>query len=134
MANLRYRATPTTYTDGDLVDGLTDINGRLQVTGVSGGSSSVTTIGNGTRTVTTAGTDVPLSASSVACSWVTIEAYRANTGYIAVGGTGVDAAAAAGTGVTLAAGDAVNVPVNNLNGVYIDATVSGEGVRYTYGV
>lgn len=101
--------------------------------GSSGGTSVPTTTGHGSRTVAVAGTDVPLSGSSVACSVVTIEAYRSNVGYIAVGGTGVDAAAS-GTGITLAAGDTVTLQVANLNAVYIDATVSGEGVRYAYGV
>lgn len=32
MANLRYRATPTTYVDGELVDGSADINGNQGVT------------------------------------------------------------------------------------------------------
>lgn len=96
-------------------------------------SSASTILGQGNRTVATAGTDVVLSTSSVPCKRVTIEAYRANTGTIAVGGTGVDAAASNGTGMTLAAGEAVSMNVSNLNQVYIDATVSGEGVRYTYG-
>lgn len=100
-----------------------------------GSTTSVTTLGHGSRTVATAGTDVQLSTTSVPCNWVTLEAYRSNTGYIAVGGSGVDAAAA-GSGITLAGtnADTVTIPVKNLNAVYIDATVSGEGVRYTYGV
>lgn len=96
-------------------------------------TQSVSALDNGSKTVTTAGTDVALAAST-ACKWVTIEAYRANTGLIAVGGSGVDATAATGTGILLAAGDSCTINVNNLAAVYIDAEVSGEGVRFAYGV
>lgn len=97
------------------------------------GSSTATTLGDGSKTVTTPGTPVRLSSSSVPCAWVSVEAYRSNTGYIAVGGSSVNAAAA-GTGGTLEAGDPSKIAVGNLNAVYIDATVAGEGVRFTYGV
>lgn len=93
---------------------------------------ATTGIGHGKKTVTTAGTDVAL-ASSTAAKWVTIQAYRANTANIAVGGSGVDATAATGDGVTLAAGESITLPIDNLADVFIDATVNGEGVRFTYG-
>ena len=54
-------------------------------------------------------------------------------GWIAVGATGVDATEATGTGVLLDAGESITMPVDNLADVFIDATVSGEGVRFTYG-
>ncbi|MDB5177520.1 MAG: hypothetical protein JWN75_1188 [Candidatus Saccharibacteria bacterium] len=92
---------------------------------------STTGIGQGKKSVTTAGTDVVLAASTAA-KWVTVQAYRSNTGYIAVGAAGVDAVAA-GDGVQLAAGESVTIPVTNLSAVFIDATVNNEGVRYTYG-
>lgn len=91
-----------------------------------------TAIGHGVKTVTTAGTDVVLAASTAA-KWVTVQAQTDNTGYVAVGASGVDATVATGTGVLLAAGETITLPVDNLADVYIDATVSGEGVRYTYG-
>ena len=89
-------------------------------------------IGHGVKTVTTAGTDVVLAASTAA-KWVTIQAQTDNTGNIAVGGAGVDATEATGTGVLLAAGESVTLPVDNLSDVSIDASVNGDGVRYTYG-
>lgn len=88
-------------------------------------------IDDGVTTVTTAGTDVPLAAST-ACVSVTIQAQTDNTGLIAVGGAGVDATIATGTGNVLEAGDAITIDIDNLSKVYIDATVSGDGVRYTY--
>jgi hypothetical protein len=93
---------------------------------------TTTGISHGKKTVTTAGTDVVLAASTPA-KWVTIQAYRANTKDIAVGGTGVDAAEATGDGVALAPGASITLSIDNLADVFIDATVSGEGVRFTYG-
>ncbi len=90
------------------------------------------TIGNGSKNVTTAGTDVALSSSSVPCRSVAIMAKLTNTGYIAVGSAGVDATVSSGDGVLLAAGDTMTIDVSDLNLVYIDSTVNGEGVRYTY--
>lgn len=88
-------------------------------------------IGHGKKNVTTAGTDVQL-ASSTPCSEVTIMANISNTGYIAVGSSGVDATLSNGDGILLAAGDTFSVAVSDLSHVYIDSTVSGEGVRFTY--
>lgn len=89
-------------------------------------------INHGVKTVTTAGTDVSL-ATSVSAKWVIIQAQTDNTGVIAVGASGVDATVATGTGVALAAGESVTLPAEDLASIYIDATVNGEGVRYTYG-
>lgn len=91
----------------------------------------VTSIGHGVKTVTTAGTDVALAASTPA-KVVIIQAQTDNTGAIAVGASGVDATVATGSGVLLYAGDSVALEIDNLADVYIDATVNGEGVRYTY--
>lgn len=88
-------------------------------------------IKHGVKTVTTAGTDVAL-ATSASARWVIIQAQTDNTGVIAVGEAGVDATVATGTGVALAAGESISLPADDLAGIYIDATVSGDGVRYTY--
>jgi len=90
-------------------------------------------IGHGVKTVTTAGTDVGLVTQSTGAKWLVIQAQTDNTGYIAVGASGVDATVASGTGVLLAAGESVTLLCDNLTDIYIDATVDGEGVRYTYG-
>lgn len=91
----------------------------------------VTGIGHGVKTVTTAGTDVALAASTT-CKKVDIQAQTDNTGLIAVGGSGVDATEATGTGLLLSAGDVYTLEIDNLADVYIDSTVSGDGVRFTY--
>lgn len=91
----------------------------------------ITGIGHGVTTVTTAGTDVVL-AGSTACKRVVIQAQTDNTSGIAVGGSGVDATVATGTGIYLNPGDAFELEIDNLNDVYVDSLVNGEGVRYTY--
>lgn len=93
---------------------------------------STSGIGDGVTTVTTAGTDVVL-ASSTAAKWVIVQAQTDNTGWIAVGATGVDATVATGTGILLGAGESITLPIDNLADIFIDSTVSGEGVRYSYG-
>lgn len=90
-----------------------------------------TALGHGVTTVTTAGTDVALAAST-ACKGVVIQAQTDNTGLIAVGATGVDATIATGTGIILNPGDSIPILTDNLADIFIDSTVSGEGVRYTY--
>lgn len=92
--------------------------------GITGGADGVTT-------VTTAGTDVAL-ASSTACKGVFIQAQTDNTGLIAVGATGVDATEATGTGIILYPGDSIYIEVDDLDVIFIDSTVNGEGVRYFY--
>lgn len=87
---------------------------------------------HGVKTVTTAGTDVALASSVTHAKWVCIQAQTDNTGIIAVGEAGVDATVATGTGVALSAGESFTFPAGDLSKIYIDSTVNGEGVRYSY--
>ena len=89
-------------------------------------------VATGTKTVTTAGTDVALVGSSTPCKRVIIQSQTDNTGLIAVGASGVDATEATGDGILLYPGDSVEIDIDNLNRLYIDATVNGEGVRFLY--
>lgn len=88
---------------------------------------------DGTKNVTTAATAVQLLSASTPCKWVIVSARPANTGKIVVGRSTVVAAAGSERGIVLAAGQAAGFAVSNVNLVYIDATVSGEGVAFTYG-
>lgn len=90
------------------------------------------TIGSGRQTVTTAGTAVQLSTSDVPCTRVIITAFTNDTGVISIGDSGVLANTTTRKGIPLIAGQSVTVPINNLNKIYVDATVSTEGVSYTY--
>lgn len=108
-------------TDNTVLDNIDTSTSRLAISG----------IGHGVTTVTTAGTDVAL-AGSTACKRVTIQSQTDNTGVIAVGATGVDATVATGTGILLFPGDIFELDIDNLADVFIDSSVNGEGVRYTY--
>ena len=65
-------------------------------------------------------------STSVACKHVDIMAAIANTGIIYVGATGVTAA----TGIALYAGDVYSVDIENLNLLYVLASVDGEDVQW----
>jgi hypothetical protein len=94
--------------------------------------SSPTAISDGLKLVTTAATRETLVASTTACKAVAIQAKYSNTGQVAVGGSTVVAASGATRrGVILYPGDTVTLPIDDLVKVYLDVTVSGEGVNYT---
>ncbi len=96
---------------------------------------TTTGIGHGAKTVAASATPEVLAASTQA-KWITIQAYRSNTGYVAIGGNNVvnaSAVAGTGSGVSLAAGDIYTMPIDNLADVWLAVSVNGEGVRYTYG-
>lgn len=94
---------------------------------------TTTGIAHGSKSVTTAGTDEALVGSSTPAKWVEIQARTNNTGWVAIGAAGVDATVGSGSGVLLSAGESRTYPCDNLADIYIDATTSGEGVRFTYG-
>lgn len=86
------------------------------------------TIGDGSKDVTTAGTRVALSATSVACKKVHIQAKNTNTGSIYVGGSTI----AAGRGIELLTFASITLEVSDLSLIYIDSSVNGEGVTFLY--
>ena len=90
---------------------------------------TTSSISNGSKAVTTAGTAVAL-ATSTACQSVLIQAKAANTGVIYVGGSTVSST----SGIFLYAGESVEMSVDNLSDVYINSSVNGEGVVFTYGI
>jgi len=102
-----------------------DENGD-QITNFGGSGNS--SFGDGNKTVTTAGTSVQLSSSSVPAKKITIQAKSANTGSIYVGSSTVSAT----RGIELLPTGTITLSVNNLNLIYIDASVSGEGITYIY--
>lgn len=85
------------------------------------------TFDHGSQTAT-AGTRVTL-ATSQSCREVLITAKPANTGYVYVGGLAVSSTS---YGKRLGAGSSVRAAVRNLNLIYIDVSVSAEGVDYLY--
>lgn len=87
------------------------------------------TLTGGITNVGTAGTGVVLAAST-ACKRVLIKATLDNTGNIYVGGSDVDKDTQ--NGFPLDAGEVWIGTVDNLADIWIDATVSGDGVSYTF--
>ena len=87
-------------------------------------------IGMGTKAVTTAGTPVALSATSEVAKDLIVKAYSTNTGLIYVGTSAVDKDTKLGG--ELSSGDVWVIPLCNISETYIDSTVNGEGVTFTY--
>jgi hypothetical protein len=83
-------------------------------------------LNSGQTTVTTAGTHIQLPSN--ACATVTIKAKKANTGLIYVGGSSVTS----GNGLILEAGEQITLNITNTNLLYIDSSVSGEGISYIF--
>jgi hypothetical protein len=88
-------------------------------------------VGDGRKTVTTGGTAEAL-ASSTSIKSVVITAETDNTGVIVVGGSTVVAALGTRRGTPLSAGESLSLEIDNLADVYLDTTVNGDGVTYTY--
>jgi len=80
--------------------------------------------------VTTAGTRVQLSATSSYAGTVEIVAETDNTGIITVGGATVVGALATRRGAPLNAADNLTLSNVDLTEIYLDSTVSGDGVTY----
>ena len=85
---------------------------------------SPTSIVSGKTTVTTAGTRVQLPTNTAV--GIVIKALTSNTGTIYVGSSLVSAS----IGFQLLAGDTVSVDISNTNVLWIDSSVSGEGVTW----
>ncbi len=77
------------------------------------------------QTVATAGTRVQLP--NIACREVTLIGLKNNTGSIYVGGGNVSASV---YGAELQAKDSITLAVDNANLVWLDCSVSGEGISY----
>ena len=86
-----------------------------------------TGINDGNQVVAVAGTRVQLSIVSVTCKGVIIQSLSTNTGLIFIGGITVSNA----NGVELTAGESVSVDIDDLNKIYLDASVNGEGIKFT---
>jgi hypothetical protein len=87
----------------------------------------------GSRTVVaTAGQRVQLNATSTPCGKLTITALKSNTGEIVFGDSTIVAAFGSRNGTPLEPMQSVDIPIDDLSKVWLDAEVSGEGVSYTW--
>jgi len=105
------------------------LSNPLPVTVVAGGVG-YSIIESGKKIITTAGTKETLVSSSTPCKEVLIMALPSNTGEIWVGDSNVSATNK--IGIVLYKNDAVLIPIDNLQKIYLDATVSGDGVSFIY--
>jgi hypothetical protein len=131
-----YNSGGITLSNGDDADFQFNASGHLLVSaGTTASPQPVadvpTAIGDNRKTVATAGTAEALAAST-ACRSVIITAETDNTGIIVVGGSTVVASLSTRRGTPLSAGESVAIDIDNLSKVYLDTTVNGDGVTYTY--
>ncbi len=87
---------------------------------------------SGRKVVTTAGTSEVLGVSDSSFDGILITAETDNTGTIVVGGVGVIASLSTREGTPLLAGESININANSLADIYLDSTVSGDGVTYSF--
>lgn len=86
----------------------------------------------GRKVVASAGTAEALAATSTRCENIIITAESDNSGIIAVGDANVVAAEGSQQGVILTPLGSITVKVGDLSKIYIDATVTGDGVTFAY--
>ena len=90
--------------------------------------AGLSTVVDGRKVVTTAGTAVQFDAQ--ACKAVAITAETDNTGVVVVGSSTVVAAVGTRRGLPLAAGDTGLFEVSNMNVLWLDSTVNGDGTTW----
>lgn len=87
----------------------------------------------GRKAVTTAGTPVKLGTNPVPNGVkLVIKARYQNTGRIYISNSSANALNSAGVAYELGADQTVSVDVDNLNDIWIDSDVNGEGVEYIF--
>jgi hypothetical protein len=111
----------------DQLEGYTDgVESKLD--SVIANQAPPSAIYGGKKTIATAGSSAQIQTSSQALTeGVWVRGLDANTGVAYVGSSSVSATAG---GTRVAAKEAVFVRIDNLNKVYVDVAVSGEGVTF----
>lgn len=84
----------------------------------------------GTTTVTSAGTAVQISATSVPCYAVYVQAHESNTSAITVGDSTVVAALSGRKGITLYPTNSQKFVVSDLNMLYVDAITNSDKAHW----
>ena len=87
-------------------------------------------LGDGHKNVSVAGTAEVLTATSTPCNMICIQAKGSNGGEVFVGGENVTNNYQGG--ISLRAYESLILYAENLTQIYVDSTVNGEGVTYTY--
>ena len=89
-------------------------------------------IQDGRKTVAASATAEALVDTSTPCNYVEMTAETDNTGIIVVGGSTVVAALATRRGIPLSAGESMGFRIKDLQSVWLDTTINGDGVSYIY--
>jgi len=84
------------------------------------------TVSTGKKTIATPGDEAVLTDPGILRVRVTVKDLSTNTDVVFIGNSSLTSA----NGFQLAAGEQVFIPVGDLNQVYVDVTVGGEGVTY----
>src|SRR4051812_6799350 len=95
-------------------------------------SNAATVPGDGRKIVTTAGTRVALVAAVTPAWSVDVTAETDNTGTITIGASTVVDSLSTRRGTPLSAGDTKTFEFVDLSQVYIDSSVNGDGVTFSY--
>ena len=104
-----------------MLEGLTSITGKAHKISA-----------DGRKVVAIAGTREALSSSRNRVDYVIITAETNNTGVVTVGADTVVAAEATRRGIPLNAGDTISLGGVDLANIWLDVTISGDGVTYLY--
>lgn len=87
---------------------------------------------DGRKVVAAAGTAEALVSTTTPVNWVIITAETNNTGVMTVGASTVVATVLTRRGTVLLAGESVLIEAVDLLNIYLDATVTGDGVTFLY--
>ena len=118
----------------NLIENLTQVisgGGGARIGKVSVNQLAITTVSDGTRTVT-AGTAVALVSTSTPCKKLTVTALPNNTELVVVGAQTVVASSDGRRGHPLYASSAITLDIDNVQKIFIDSIITGEGVSFIY--
>lgn len=119
------QGTTTDASSASTVVGLLK-NLKAALAGLPTGAS----IGDGRQVVAAAGTAAQFAGQ--VCKQVTVTGLSTNTALVVVGSSTVVAAAGTRRGLPLAAGDSAVLDLSNMNLLYVDSLVNGEGVSFLW--
>ena len=115
----------------------TNLLGKVGIDQTTDGTTNKVAVGGAaaivsSRKVTAAAGTAIVLGTSLPCREVQVTALPTNTSYIAVGGTATLATAGSEAGVILAPGQGAVFTVSNVNVLYVDSLVTGEGLSFNY--
>jgi hypothetical protein len=110
----------------------TDDDGKIISSSDSKIGHKITGLVSGRKTVSAAGTPEPLASESTPCQYVIMTKLAGQSGDVVFGGDDVVATLATRKGTPLPDNMPIGIPIDDLAKVYIDVTVNGEGLSFSY--